>query len=510
MVTGLEFGAIPAGTQVVAGTQLPVTVTAIGACGGTATGFNGTATLGGLDNAPDATGPSYGGTGTNGQTIQFSSGVANVNVTPVDRTAIDALTVSDGNGHSDTSDAFDVLPAAPAELSVLTQPTDTPLKEVINPSGGVVVELLDTYANRVDANLAGYQRSVQAAITPPTTATLGGTATVTSAAGLATFSALTIDKMGTYTLDVTDVTSAAGLAGLAAAAGTTSDPFEITVGYAYKLVIDPIPNHLFGTLFGSTNPALSAVRVRTQDVDGNFGAPLRTDTTVRLTMKVPAAPGQPRVDVSQTTAAGGTEWLFSGFSYPALENSVVATATRTSGDQLPGGSIVSTPPFDVVQVLIPADENDLVVGTQNANGDACTDTTPINHTCITVFLANGATSSWFLQEGNCKIDPNDLCIGNLLGLFPTTFDGTNDSDFSELFRDYTATNPARAVIEWDKTISGKQGAPKTVIEFAIEDGPLPGRSRLRGEERRRPRAGLHQQEEPAGRRRHRVRGHLLR
>jgi hypothetical protein len=78
-----------------------------------------------------------------------------------------------------------------------------------------------------------FSGSVTVAIgTNPGSGTLAGTTTVTAAAGIATFSTLSIDKVGTgYTL----TGAATGLA------GATSTSFEITPGTATLLVFTVQP-----------------------------------------------------------------------------------------------------------------------------------------------------------------------------------------------------------------------------------------------------------------------------
>ncbi len=105
-------------------------------------------------------------------------------------------------------------PLVATQLVFGTQPSNTLAGGVITPA--VTVRITDAGGNLVTTDT----RDVTVAIgTNPAAGTLGGTQTVAAVGGVATFSTLTIDNLGTgYTL----VASASGLT------GATSVPFNIT------------------------------------------------------------------------------------------------------------------------------------------------------------------------------------------------------------------------------------------------------------------------------------------
>ena len=130
-----------------------------------------------------------------------------------------------------------------------------------------------------------------------------------------------------------------------------------------------------------------------------------------------------------------------------------------------------------------------MIGTGNSSGAPCGDTTVQDNTCVTFFLDQGTNGSFVVEEGSCQISPSQPCSndvnGSLIVLLPDTFQSTLDSNLNDLFKyplgspqcpappntqpcpRYTATAPARGVIEWDKSISGNQGAPKVDLFYSL-------------------------------------------
>jgi len=162
-----------------------------------------------------------------------------------------------------TSGAFSIGAGAAVKLAVLQQPTTTSAGSVITPA--VTVAIQDANGNTV----ATATNQVTIAIgTNPGGSTLGGTATVAAVNGLATFSDLTLDKVGTgYTL----VASATGLA------GATSAAFDITVGTGLKLVFGVQPSTV-----AAGSAITPAVVVRVEDAVGNLATTFTGSVTVAL------------------------------------------------------------------------------------------------------------------------------------------------------------------------------------------------------------------------------------
>src|SRR5205823_4836872 len=127
-----------------------------------------------------------------------------------------------------TSDPFEINPGSAAQLAFTIQPATTAAGAHVAPP--VEVTALDSVGNIVP----GFKGNVTVAIgTNPSGGALSGTKTVAAVAGVATFSTLGVDKVGTdYTLSAT----ADGLF------GATSAAFGITPGSATRLVFTVQPS----------------------------------------------------------------------------------------------------------------------------------------------------------------------------------------------------------------------------------------------------------------------------
>jgi MYXO-CTERM domain-containing protein len=194
-----------------AGDSVTFDVTALDAVGQTATSYAGSASFTSSD--PQAVLPPV---------TSFTAGVATGVPLSLRTLGTQTITAMDTTnpavmGSASTS----VTPGAPVALNFLTQPSDTKAGYSISPS--VQVGMLDQFGNQVDMG------SNDISIDLGTNAgggTLSGTLTVTASNGVATFSDLSLDKIGDgYTLTA----SSAGLT------GTTSGAFTVLPGDPAKL-----------------------------------------------------------------------------------------------------------------------------------------------------------------------------------------------------------------------------------------------------------------------------------
>ncbi|HXV92235.1 MAG TPA: hypothetical protein VD813_02960, partial [Pseudonocardia sp.] len=215
----LAFTAQP--TTAVAGAAIApaVAVTVRDAFGNTATGFAGSVTV------AIGTNP---GTGTLSGTATAAAvaGVATFGTLSIDKVGTGyTLTATSGTLTAATSAGFSITPAAAAEL-VFTTPPVTSVAGVAIP---VTVTARDAFGNTA----TGFSGDVVVAIgTNPGGGTLAGTDTVAAVSGVATFSTLSIDKVGAgYTL----VATAASLV------PDTSAAFTITPAAASQLVFTAEP-----------------------------------------------------------------------------------------------------------------------------------------------------------------------------------------------------------------------------------------------------------------------------
>jgi hypothetical protein len=177
-----------------------------------------------------------------------------------------------------TSNIFNITVALPAKLQLLQQPGNTAAGASITPA--VTVQILDSLGN-----LTTSTANVTLAIgSNPGSGTLGGTLTVAAVNGAATFSNLSINKVGTgYTLSA----SGTGLTGV------TSSAFNITVGAPTKLQFSQQPgNTVAGVVIAP------AVTVKIVDASGN-----PTSSTANVSIAIGANPGSGTLGGTLTVAA---------------------------------------------------------------------------------------------------------------------------------------------------------------------------------------------------------------
>lgn len=191
-----------------------------------------------------------------------SARVAVAGIATFDDVAITAagdvqLVVSSGSLASDTTAAFRITAAAASRLAILSQPT-------VGVDAGVTfavdVEARDAFGNR-DSSFTG--NATIAVRSGAVGATLGGVTTRAMVAGGVSFTALTLDRAGTYELEV----SAPGLTTAVTAA------FDILTGAASRLAIASAPS---GPV--AAGSALGAIVVRAENAFGEatlFGDSLR-------------------------------------------------------------------------------------------------------------------------------------------------------------------------------------------------------------------------------------------
>ena len=196
-------------SSVIAGIGFGLTVQAEDSSGNLITSFNGTVTLALASNPGGA---ALGGT----LTVTASGGVATFSGLTLNKAAsgYTLVATTSGLGQGVTS-AMTVTPAAATQVVITQQPPATvklstafAMKGAIEDAYGNVVT---TSSSTVTVGLANN----------PTGATLGGTLSVSASQGVATFSSLTINKIGSgYTLRV----SSSGLT------SAVSNPINVTKG----------------------------------------------------------------------------------------------------------------------------------------------------------------------------------------------------------------------------------------------------------------------------------------
>ncbi len=203
-----------------------------------------------------------------------------------------------------TSSAFDITAGAPATLAFITQPGTTGAGQAISPA--VQVAVRDAFGNLVTDAATSVTMSIG---NNPGGATLGGTTTVSTSGGVATFGNLTLDRLGS---DYTLIADASGLP------GTTSNAFQVTAGPPVRIAFAVQPTNIDeGVPF---NPE---VVVEVQDAVGNRVTTASGSVTV--TLRSASGGGQPN---GTSLIGGGQLQLVNGAAtYSGMTVNVSFTRT---------------------------------------------------------------------------------------------------------------------------------------------------------------------------------------
>src|SRR5881396_3035490 len=311
----LVFGQQP-GTTVANRLITPaVKVRALDAFGNLATGFT--------DAVGIALGNNPGGATLSGTTpVAAVAGVASFFDLSLNRTGTGYTLTASANAFAPVfSTAFDITPGTATQLAFTVQPSTTAAGVTISPA--VQVTALDPAGNPVP----GFTGNVSVVLgNNPGGSTLGGTTTMATVNGVASFSTLTLDKTGTgYWLTAT----ATGLS------TATSSVFGITPGTATQLAFSQQP----GTTVAN-RLITPAVKVRALDALGN----LVTSFAGNVTVALGSNPGGATLSgTTPVTAAGGVATFFdlslnkTGTGYTLTASaSGFTTITSSAFDITPG------------------------------------------------------------------------------------------------------------------------------------------------------------------------------
>ncbi len=333
--------------SVTAGSDFGLAVTVDYSSGNVDTSYNGTVTVA-LSNNPG--GATLGGT----LTVAVQSGVATFSGLTLDTTGTGyTLLASSSSLPTTTTSAFNVTPAATSQL-VLTQ---SPASAAVGAEFPLVVAAEDQYGNL--ATTFGGSVAV-ALLNNPGGATLGGTLALTAQGGVATFSGLTLNEVGTgYTLQVSST-------GLTAA---TTQPFNVTaVGNIYTV------NSLGDTGTGS---GLSGdLRYVITQADSNAGSTIvfGVTGTISLASALPDlvsdvtinGPGTAELTVARSSAAGTTDFRI--FTIDTNTKVKIVGLTITGGAATQGGGLLDN--GGAVSLTNVTVINNQAVGADGAAGSA--------------------------------------------------------------------------------------------------------------------------------------------
>jgi hypothetical protein len=303
--TQLTFTVQP--TSTVAGTPFSVTVQAQDNNGTLVTSYAENVTIS-LATAPT------GGTLSGTVSVAAVNGVATFTGLGLTKSGGYTLQAASSGLVGATSAGFSIAPGPAAALTFTTQPGNATAGATIT----ATVTARDQYGNTA-SSFSGVGGSVQMALQAnPGSATLTGTTTVQSSAGIAAFTNLHVDKVGAgYTL----IASATGGAPPAAA---TSNTFNITPGAAAKLAFTVQPPN------GAAGTALSpAIQVTAQDAQGNT-----TPTfTGNVTIAIGVNPGSATLSGGAPVAAVAGVATFGSLTLdkPGTGYTLTASATGLAG-----------------------------------------------------------------------------------------------------------------------------------------------------------------------------------
>ncbi len=248
-----------------------------------------------------------GGTLSGTKTVAAVSGVATFSGLSIDKVGAGYTLAAAATGLTGaTSSAFNITPGTAAKLAFTVQPANTAVGAAISPAVKVVVQ--DALGNPVTTSNAVV---ILGTGTNPGSGTLSGTKSVAAVNGVATFTDLSIDRVGNgYTL----VAAATGLT------GATSSAFNITPGGAAKLAFTVQPANSGMGL--AINPP---VKVAIQDALGN----VVTASTANVTLAIGANPGGGTLIGTKVVAAVSGVATFSGVAIDRAGNGYTLSASAT-------------------------------------------------------------------------------------------------------------------------------------------------------------------------------------
>ncbi|MBE7454169.1 MAG: hemagglutinin [Kofleriaceae bacterium] len=298
--SGLVFAVQPASTTAGVAIAPAVRVEARDPAGNVDVTFDGPVTL---TLGANPGGSTLGGTAM----VMATAGVATFADLTLDRVGAGYTLVAATPGLSSaTSQGFAVTPAAATRLVFLAQPVSSAAGSPLSPA--VRLEALDPFGNRDTA----FTGAVALAIADnPGASTLGGATSVAATAGVASFTDLTLDRVGTgYTLAAT----AGGLTGV------TSAPFDISPAVASRLAFVVQPSD---TAAGQL--VTPAVTVEALDVFGNRVPSFAGAVTVALD----ANPGDSTLSGTLTVTAAAGLATFSDLMLDRAATGYTLVATGT-------------------------------------------------------------------------------------------------------------------------------------------------------------------------------------
>ena len=257
------------------------------------------------------------------KTIAATAGVATFSDLSINKVGTGyTLTAASGALTVDTSSSFNITVAAANKLTFAVQPTSAVAGVVISPA--VTVRVEDAFGNLVTTSGA----TVGVALTTPGGATLSGTASVAASGGIATFSTLSVNKTGSYTLTATSTGLLDG----------TSSSFTISHAVTASLTFSTQPSNSTGGIALTSQPVVT--------IKDGFGNLVTTPESVTLSVT-----GNPAVGFSctSTTVTSDVNGLAT-FAGCKINKAGTYTLTATDGTitQLSSSITIATGPVSTL------------------------------------------------------------------------------------------------------------------------------------------------------------------
>ena len=393
--TSLEFDQEPTNTTAGATMSPAVTVRILDGFGNPVTTDNTSQVTLAVASGPGAL--------TGGGPVTVVGGTATFSNLVFDTAGTYTLTATSGTLASATSTSFVISAGAPSKLAYSQQPSNSAAGAPITPA--ITVSIEDAFGNVVTSSSA----SVALAIgtnAGGTGTVLSGGASIAAVNGVATFPAVSINKVGTgFTL----VASSTGLT------SATSSPFNIIAGAAAKLVFTTQPNNNANVAAGA---AINLV-VQVQDASGNV---VTTDTSA-VTIAIGTNPGLSTLSGTTTTNAVAGVATFTGLGLSL--NKVGTGYTLVASDANPAVTSATSNTFNIVagaaaSLQFVQQPTDTVAGAIvtppvtvrifDANGNPLTTSV----TVVTLTIASGPSTTLF--GGGAVNDSAGLVTYNALSI----------------------------------------------------------------------------------------------
>ncbi|HZN93944.1 MAG TPA: Ig-like domain-containing protein, partial [Myxococcales bacterium] len=320
-----------------------------------------------------------GGSLSGGLTSTPVNGVATFSTVSINKSGSGyTLVASSAALTSATSSPFDVAAGAAASLAFGTQPTNTRAGQPITPA--VTVRALDAFGN-----LSAFSGAVTVTLSGGNpNASLGGTTTVNAAAGVATFSNLSVNKKGSsYAL----AASASGLS------GATSNPFNISSGPASKLVIS-------GLGFSVTSYSDVLFTVTAYDDQDNLAEDYVGTAAITSNDTAAALPA------NATFVSGVAKDVKIVFKTTGV-HTVTATDTTTSSLTATANLVVTNFPQPTVSITEPGNGTSVAIGSVSITATA-TVATGTTLSKLEIFVDGSSVSSGTTSPATASWDTSKM------------------------------------------------------------------------------------------------------